>query len=248
MQHYQPNKPQKAIIIGASSGMGRELAKVMAAHDYVVGVAAPQEELLASLRNEIPSPTYSCVLDVCNDNARDKLNSLINQMGGVDIIVICAGIGPQNPDLLFSLDKQTIDVDVTGFSAMTTTSMHHFITQKHGHLVVISSIAGIRGNDTAPAYNASKAFISNYLQGLRKKITRENLNIDITDIKPGFVDTVMANTYEKPFWMISAHKAAHYIFCGIIHKKKIVYVAPRWRLVAWALYLAPDWIYNRLEL
>lgn len=238
---------KKVIIIGASSGMGRELAKIMAAHNYIVGIAAPQEDLLISLQQEIPTKTYRAAIDVCADDARDKLNSLIAQLGDVDIVVICAGIGPQNPNLLFTLDKQTIDVNVTGFCAMATVSMHHFMKQKHGHLVVISSIAGIRGNYTAPAYNASKAFISNYLQGLRKKIARENLNIDITDIKPGFVDTVMQRTYAKPFWMISAHKAAHYIFSGIVHKKKIVYVSPIWRLVAWGLYIAPDWIYNKIE-
>ena len=238
---------QKVIIIGASSGMGRELAKIMAAHNYIVGIAAPQEELLATLQQEIPSTTYRTVIDVCADNARDKLNSLIAQLGDVDIVVICAGIGPRNPTLSFELDKQTIDVNVIGFCAMATVSMHHFMQQKHGHLVVISSIAGIRGNDTAPAYNASKAFISNYLQGLRKKIAREHLNIDVTDIKPGFVDTVMAHTYAKPFLMISAHKAAQYIFNGIVRKKKIVYVSPIWRLVAWGLYIAPDWIYNKFE-
>jgi short-subunit dehydrogenase len=227
--------------------MGRELAKIMAAHDYIVGIAAPQEDLLISLQNEITTPTYRCILDVRENNASEKLTSFINQMNGVDIIVICAGIGDKNPDLLFTIDKETIDVNVTGFCAMATSSMHHFITQNHGHLVVISSIAGIRGNDYAPAYNASKAFISNYLQGLRKKIAREKLNITITDIKPGFVDTIMAKTYPKPFWMISAHAAAHYIFKGIIAKKKIVYVAPRWRLIAWGLYIIPDWLYNKFE-
>lgn len=238
---------KKVIIIGASSGMGRELAKLMAANGYIVGVAAPQEDLLISLQQEIPTTTYRSVIDVSTNDARDKLNSLIAQMGGIDIVVICAGVGDQNPNLDFTIDKQTIDVDVIGFCAMTSVSMHHFMQQKHGHLAVISSIAGIRGNHTAPAYNASKAFISNYLQGLRKKIARENLHISITDIKPGFVDTVMQHTYAKPFWMISAHKAAEYIFNGIVRKKKIVYVSPIWRLVAWGLYLAPDWIYNKFE-
>lgn len=238
---------KKVIIIGASSGMGRELAKIMAAHNYIVGVAAPQEELLATLQQEIPTQTYRSVIDVTQNNARDKLSQFINEMNGADVIVICAGIGDPNPTLDFTIDKQTIDVDVIGFCAMATVSMHHFIKQGHGHLAVISSIAGIRGNYTAPAYNASKAFISNYLQGLRKKIARENLHIDITDIKPGFVDTVMKHTYAKPFWMVSAHKAAAYIFSGIIRKKKIVYVSPIWRLVAWGLYIAPDWIYNKFE-
>lgn len=240
-------KNNKVIIIGASSGMGRELAKIMAAHDYIIGIAAPQEDLLKSLQNEIPSLTYMCVLDVRENNASEKLTSLINQMSGADIVVICAGVGDKNPHLSFAIDKETIDVNITGFCAMATTSMHHFISQNYGHLAVISSIAGIRGNDTAPAYNASKAFISNYLQGLRKKIAHEKLNITITDIKPGFVDTVMAKTYKKPFWMISAHKAADYIFNGIIKKKKIVYVSPRWRLIAWGLYIVPDWLYNMFE-
>ena len=212
---------KKVIIIGASSGMGRELAKIMAAHNYIVGIAAPQEDLLVSLQHEIPSTTYRRVLDVCDDNARHILSDFINHMNGVDIVVICAGIGDRNPHLDFAIDKKTIDVNVTGFCAMTTTSMHHFIKQGHGHLAVISSIAGIRGNDTAPAYNGSKAFISNYLQGLRKKIARQKLHIDITDIKPGFVDTKMAHTYTKPFWMISAHKAANYIFSGIKKRKKM---------------------------
>jgi short-subunit dehydrogenase len=237
----------KVIIIGASSGMGRELAKIMAANGYIVGIAAPQGDLLASLQQEIPTKTYRKIIDVRNDIARDQLMLLINEMNGVDIVVISAGIGDRNPTLDFTIDKKTIDVDVIGFCSMATTSMHYFMEQKHGHLAVISSIAGIRGNDTAPAYNASKAFISNYLQGLRKKIAHENLNIDITDIKPGFVDTVMAHTYKKPFLMISAHKAAQYIFNGIVRKKKIVYVSPIWRFVAWGIYLAPDWIYNKFE-
>ena len=238
---------QKAIIIGASSGMGRELAKIMATHGYIVGIAAPELDLLTSLQQEISSKTYVSVIDVRNDNAQDQLTSLIDQMGGVDIVVICAGVGDRNPHLDFAIDKRTIDVNVTGFCAMATAGMHYFYKQGHGHLVAISSLAGIRGNDTAPAYNASKAFMSNYLQGLRKKVSREKINIYITDIKPGFVDTVMAKTYTKPFWMISPHKAAQYIFCGITHKKKIVYVAPIWRLVAWGLNIAPDWLYHRFQ-
>lgn len=243
----QTNNP-KVIIIGASTGIGRELAKIMAAHGYIVGIAAPEKELLISLAQEIPTSTHVAVIDVRTDNARQQLASLIEQMNGVDIVVISAGVGEQNPFLDFEIDKQTIEVNVLGFCAMATMAMHYFLQHKYGHLVAISSIAGIRGNDTAPAYNASKAFISNYLQGLRKKVARINLPITITDIRPGFVDTKMKNTYSrKPFWMISAHKAAEYIFTGIIKKKKVVYVSPRWRFIAWALRLAPDWLYYMFE-
>lgn len=247
MKPINVNEAKKVIIVGASSGMGRELAKIMAHNGYIVGIAAPQHDLLASLQQEITAKTYAQVIDVCNADARQRLQQLIDQMGGIDIVVLCAGIGPRNPNLDFELDKKTIDVNVTGFCAMATIAMQHFLRQKHGHLVAISSVAGIRGNDTAPAYNASKAFISNYLEGLRKKMAREKQAIYITDIKPGFVDTVMAKTYLKPFGMISAQQAAVYIFKGIVRRKKIVYVSLRWRLVAWGLKFAPEWFYFKFQ-
>jgi short-subunit dehydrogenase len=238
------NRSKKAIIIGCSTGIGRELAKRMAYQGYELGLADPKEDLMKTLQQEIASKTHAQVLDVTSDSSRTLLQQLINQMGGVDIVVICAGIGDLNPTLDFEIDKKTIDVNVTGFCAMATTAMRHFLHQGQGHLVAISSIAGMRGNDGAPAYNASKAFIINYLEGLRKKVTRTKLGIVVTDIRPGFVDTAMAKTQDsKPFWMISASKAAHYIFKGIEKKKKIVYVSPRWRLVAWALKVVPDWVY-----
>ena len=75
----------------------------------------------------------------------------------------------------------------------------------HGHIVGISSIAAIRGNGDAPAYNASKAFVSNYLEGIRQKVSKLNLNITVTDIQSGFVDTAMAKG-EGLFWVYISRK------------------------------------------
>jgi short-subunit dehydrogenase len=237
---------KKAIIIGASSGIGKELTKLFASHGYEVGIAARRIELLNNLASEIPAKTYTAAIDVNNTEiARQSLDRLIGEMENVETIVICAGTGYLNPSLDWFREKETIDTNVTGFTAMAGTAMKYFISRNSGHLVVISSIAGIRGSHICPAYNASKAFVSNYLEGLRKKAAKEKLSITITDIQPGLVDTAMAKG-EGLFWVASPQKTAKQIFGAIQHKKRKAYVTRRWALVAWLLKIVPESIYNKI--
>ena len=121
----------------------------------------------------------------------------------------------------------------------------HFSQQGQGHLVGISSIAALRGGSKAPAYNASKAFMSNYLEGLRKKAFEDNVAITVTDIQPGFVDTAMAQHKDK-FWVASPKQAAEQIYTAIRNRKKQAYITHRWRLVGWLLKVLPNWLYQRI--
>ena len=166
-------------------------------------------------------------------------------MGDVDLIILSSGVGFINHDLDWAKEKETIDVNVAGFAIMANVAMHHFLLKGSGHLVGISSIAAIRGDDTAPAYNASKAFISNYLAGLRKKISKAGLPIVVTDVQPGFVDTAMAKG-DGLFWVASPQKAAQQIYKAIKKKKKHVYVTKRWKLIGWLMKTMPEFIYNRM--
>jgi short-subunit dehydrogenase len=237
---------KKAIIIGASSGIGKELTKKFASHGYEVGIAARRTDLLNDLVLEIPTKTYIATIDISNtDEAIQSLEKLIKDMSDVDVIVISSGIGHINPLLDWSREKETIDTNVSGFVAMAGVAMHYFIQKGSGHLVGISSVAGIRGSNDGPAYNASKAFISNYLEGLSKKVAKEKLAITITDIQPGFVDTAMAKG-DGLFWVASPSKAAKQIYKVIQQKKKKAYITKRWTIIAWVLKIIPDFIYNRI--
>jgi short-subunit dehydrogenase len=234
-----------AIVIGASSGIGRALAKILAEHGYAVGLAARRLPLLASLQEEIGSPTVIRQMDISDPNrATSQFHELVQELGGVDLVVISAGTGFLNPNLSWGLEKQTIDVNVSGFTALADAAMQHFIQSGAGHLVGISSLAALRGNSLAPAYNASKAFVSNYLQGLRYKVAGLGLPIAITDIQPGFVDTGMAQS-PSLFWVASPEKAAGQIYQAIHQKRKQATITKRWRLFAWFLKLAPDWFFER---
>lgn len=183
---------QKAIIIGASSGIGRELAKILSQNNYIIGLAGRRVELLSELQREIPD-TYIKRIDVIRTKeAIEILEEFITEMGGVDLVVISAGVGFINPDLNWEQERETIDTNILGFTAMANVAFKYFCKQGSGHIVGISSIAAIRGGSESPAYNASKAFISNYMEGLRQKASKLKSPITITDIQPGFVNTAMA--------------------------------------------------------
>jgi short-subunit dehydrogenase len=237
---------KKAIVIGASSGIGRELAKILAGNGYSVGVMARRVHLLNELRAEIKGEVLVQEIDVADaETAMGILASIIDKMGGMDLIVISAGTGDVNDDLTWPLEHETIRTNVTGFAALANVAMHHFIEKGSGHLVSISSIAALRGGRESPAYNASKAFESNYVEGLRQKIRRLHLPITVTDIQPGFVNTAMAKG-EGIFWASPADKAAMQIYDAIRRKKAHTYITRRWRLIAWLMKLLPRFIYERM--
>ncbi|MEJ6952595.1 SDR family NAD(P)-dependent oxidoreductase [Natronospora cellulosivora (SeqCode)] len=237
---------KKAIIIGASSGIGKELTKVLSENNYQLGLVARRTELLKELQNELKTKSFLKSFDISNvEEAMNHLQELINEMKEVDLIIICAGCGFENHDLEFEKEKRTIDVNVSGFSAMINLAYKYFSRQGSGHIVGISSIAAIRGGADSPAYYASKSFVSNYMEGLRVKASKEKRSIIITDVKPGFVDTAMAQG-EGLFWLASPEKAARQIYIVITKKKKHAYITKRWALIACLLKILPESIYKRI--
>ncbi len=237
---------KKAIIIGASSGIGKELAKVLSQNGYAVGLTGRRTELLTALQNELPTPSFVKATDASQtDKAIEQLTELISEMNGVELVVISAGVGFINTEFEWEKEKATIETNVIGFAAMTNVAVKHFLEQRAGHLVGISSVAALRGSGGAPAYNASKAFVSNYLEGLQQKFVKLKLPIVVTDVKPGFVDTAMAQG-DGLFWVAPPEKAARQIYKIIKARRTHAYVTKRWRLIGLLLKLMPNYIYNRM--
>jgi len=229
-----------AIVIGASSGIGAALARTLSGNGYELGLAARRTPELESLASTLKTRAEIATVDVADSSAAiDELQKLIARFDAVDLIVISAGVGFENSDLDWEPEQETIAVNVTGFAAMAHVAMQCFLTQGHGHLVGISSLAAIRANGLAPAYGASKAFVSRYLQGLRNKVVKAKLPITVTEIQPGFVDTAMAKG-PGLFWVAPPEKAAGQILRAIQRKKKHVYVARRWRIIAWLMRVLPE--------
>ena len=139
----------------------------------------------------------------------------------------------------------TIDTNVNGFAEIANLGFNYFVQQGYGSLAAISSIASHRGNSWAPAYSASKAFQSNYFEGLSIKAGRLKKNISVTRIDPGFVDTKMAKG-DKKIWVMPVDKAAKRIIKAIEKKKRRSYLSTRWWLVAKLFKLLPYWLYRKI--
>jgi short-subunit dehydrogenase len=235
----------RIIIIGATSGIGLELANLYIKNNDIVGVTGRRKELLLELQNKFPNQVKVECFDVTGDENIFHLESLIQKSGGVDILIYNTGFGDVSKDLEWQIDKQTVQTNVNGFIEIVNYAFNYFAKQGHGQIAATSSIGSIRGNSWAPAYSASKAFMSVYMEGLHMKAKKMNLDIAVTDILPGFVNTKMAKG-NKQFWIVKVEKAASQIFNAIKKKKRRVYVSPRWRLIAWILKWMPYGIYRRI--
>jgi len=231
---------KKAIIIGATSGIGKALAEALASEGYVLGLTGRREALLTELKDQLPCQVFVQVMDVADTRAAQaQFEDVLNAMGGTDLVIINAGIGHPNPELDPALELETIDTNVSGFVGIATAAYTHFRECGSGHLVGLSSIAALRGTAMGPAYGASKAFISNYMEGLRLRALKEKLKITVTDVQPGFVDTAMAKG-EGLFWVAPPKKAAAQILCAVKARKSQIYITKRWRLIAWLLKILPE--------
>lgn len=237
--------PKKALIIGASSGIGKALAIVLAKNGYTVGITGRRTTHLNETAALYPEQIIPYASDATHAGIETQLNDLVAQLGGLDLFIISAGIGHLNTSLDYSLEDATNQLNVIAFTKLTNWGMHFFEQQGQGHLVNISSVASRRGGGHAPAYNASKAYQSNYLEGLRQRCFKQKINVVITDIRPGFVDTAMAQG-EDLFWVASKEKAAKQIYSAVRRKKGVAYVTKRWALIAFVLSHLPIWLHKRI--
>lgn len=237
---------QKVIVVGATSGIGKQLAILLAKNGYQVGVTGRRSELLEELRRNYPNNIIASSFDVTHTfDVSKMLEALMKELGGLDLFIFSAGVGDFNHELQFAIEKQTIDVNISGFTEAIDWAYNFFERQKQGHLVAITSLAGIRGSSLAPAYNATKAYQINYLEGVRQKAKKSKHALFVTDIRPGFVDTQMAKG-EGRFWVASVDKAASQIFDAIRRRKAVAYVTRRWGIIAGLLKIIPGKIYQRL--
>ncbi len=232
-----------AIIIGASSGIGAALARDLNRAGWRLGLLARRVERLEALRETLAPETVVRGLDVTQRDAAAIVHGMLDELGGVDLAIICAGTG-HNEALNWELDVETVTVNVLGFMAVAHVTMRHFLERGRGHLVGVSSIAALRGNRAA-AYAASKAFQSVYLDGLRDLAGRSGHPIVVTEVQPGFVDTAMMKpdrplpAVVKRLLVASPAKAARQILRAVEKRKKHAYITRRYALIAFILRFLP---------
>ena len=229
-----------AIVFGATSGIGKEISKLLLNNGYKVAITGRRLEKLKELKSKYSDQVYIAQNDIQKvDKVEEVFNKIINEFSTVDLIIQSSGVGHINPTLDWDKEEETILTNVVGVTKLYDLSFNLFRNQGFGHLVGITSIASIRGNRGAPAYFSSKAYQKAYLESLYMKTkTIKSNKVFITDIRPGFVDTAMA-LGDGIFWMVPLDKAVKQIYKAIKNKKRVAYISKRWKLIALVLKIAP---------
>ena len=237
---------KKAIIFGATSGLGKALTELLVKDNYKVAITGRRLEKLEELKESFPNQILVKQNDIQQTEDVEKVfNEIVDEFGTIDIVVQSSGVGHVNPKLDWSKQKQTINTNVLGVTKLYALAYKLFKKQNYGHLVGISSIASIRGNRAAPDYFASKAYQKAYLESLYIKTKSiKSKQVFITDIRPGFVDTAMA-LGDDIFWLVPLEKATKQLYSAIKKKKRVVYISKRWRLIAWVLKIVPSWLLKK---
>jgi short-subunit dehydrogenase len=236
---------KKIIIVGASSGIGREIACKYVVNGDKVGITGRRENLLNELKEKYPHQIFVSCFDVMGNENLQNIRQLIDDLGGLDLLIYNSGYGNPSNELDLDIENTTIKTNVNGFAEIVGYAFNYFVEQGHGQIAITSSVATVRGNSWAPAYSASKAFMSNYAESLNIKAKRLQKDVVITDIRPGFINTKIAKG-NRQFWVIPKEKAAEEIIRAIKRKQRVAYITKRWWLVAQMMKLLPFSIYRRI--
>jgi len=235
---------KRAIVIGASSGIGFEVAQLLLSEGWKVGVASRRMELLQKVGNVEAAEQ----IDVNDPDAGKRLREMITQMGGMDLFFYAAGVGKQNRDLKEDIELMTTTTNGLGFVRMIGEAFRYFAERGEGHIAAITSIAGTKGLGPAPSYSATKAMQNVYLQALEQQANARGLNIYFTDIRPGFVDTALLNgDFHYPM-MMKPDVVAQQIVRAINHKKHICVINWKYRVLTMAWRRIPRFIWRRMKL
>lgn len=250
----RPLEPQKrAIVVGASSGIGAALVHELAHNGYCVAALARREAQLQSLAETInaavgETAVYPITHSVSNfDDIPTLFQQTVSTLGGLDLIIYNAGVQPQVAlnEYNFDKDRQMMEINALGAIAWLNEAANRFEQAGSGHIVGIGSVAGDRGRVGSPVYNTSKAALHTYLESIRNRLAK--VNVPVTTIKPGFVQTKLLENAKKTFWVISPEEAAVQIHQAVRRKKMVAYVPGRWRWVMLIIQHIPSFVFRRLS-
>jgi short-subunit dehydrogenase len=239
----------KAIIIGATSGLGREIAFNLLREGWHVGIAGRRDELLKEIADSAEFGTNVVYerIDITSEDVIPSVERLLSKLGDIDLFVNVSGVGFQNPSLDSTIEKNIFDVNGYGFMRMVDWAYNYFMrTNRPGHIAIVSSIAGTKPLGTAAAYSATKRMQSHYITALSQLARMEHLNIRFTDIRPGFAATDILNPNKHYPMMMTKEYAGRLATRAILKKKRVAIIDWKFAILTFFWSLIPRCIWERL--
>lgn len=239
---------KKAIVIGASSGLGHEVSKLLLADGMQLGIAARRVDRLEEVKALAPDRVEVQAIDVTSDEAPQALETLIEKVGGMDLFFYSSGVGNQNMELEPEIELKTVNVNGMGFTRMIGAAYRYMAEHGGGHIAAISSIAGTKGLGAAPSYSATKALQNTYIQSLEQQANMRGLNITFTDLRPGFVATALLGDDPKYPVLLTPEKVAREMVSAIKHRRHVWVIDWRWRIITAMWRRIPRWLWRHLKI
>ena len=225
---------KKAIVIGASSGIGREVSLRLLQDGWTLGIAARREEPLNEIKEKYPQQVEVAVIDITKEDAGQKLLQLTDRLGGIDLYFHASGIGKQNLSLQEDIEMNTV--------------ARHMAEHGGGTIGIISSIAGTKGLGASPAYSATKAFQNKYIEALEQQARLWKLNIHFTDIRPGFVATALLDGGQGYPLLLRPENVAKEIVSSLYKKRHVRVIDWKYRILTPLWRMLPRWLWVRLPI
>jgi short-subunit dehydrogenase len=243
----------RAVVVGASSGIGEALARKFAWEGYQVALLARRKKALESICADINQHVNGTFAhpyphDVTQyDKVPALFQRILRDLKSIDVLVYVAGVqysfGFSEYD--FEKEREMVEVNLLGAMAWYGQAAILFERMGRGHLVGISSVAGDRGRVGNPAYNTSKAGLSTYLEALRNRLTRSGVHV--LTVKPGFVQTKLLVHAATTFGVISPEKLADDVYRAIRRRRQVIYAPKWWRLIMLIIQHTPSFIFRRMS-
>lgn len=241
------------VIVGATSAIAHSTARLFAEKKANFFLIARNEEKLNTVADDLKargaSEISSFVLDI-NDLEGQKLaiEQAISALGSLDLLLVAHGTLPDqercNSDTIYLLEE--FHTNATSTMSFLQQISTHFEQQNKGSIAVITSVAGDRGRQSNYLYGAAKATISTYLSGLRNRLSKSN--VQVLDIKPGFVDTPMTSDIKKGALWAQPEDIARGIEKALLKGSDVVYLPFFWRYIMLIIKNIPEFIFKKLSL
>ena len=255
--------------MGATSGLGREIALELLKRGFIVGVCGRRLELLQEFEAEwkswllspaasgrvaagaagaaeiAPQRVFIRQIDITASDAPERLLGLVEEMGGMDMYIHSSGIGYKNMALDGRIERETVITNALGFTQMVDAAFDWFKERGGGHIAFISSVAGTKGLGAAPSYSATKRYQWIYAQALAQLSSMERYNISFTDIRPGFVATGFLGSSKYPL-LLEKHYVAQKIVKAILARKRSVIIDYKYKILCLFWRMIPNWLWERL--
>lgn len=215
----------KALVTGASSGIGREIARLLAARGCSLVLVARRLDRLEELRRELKTEAVAVACDLSDE---DGCFRLYEQMKGegVDVLVNCAGFGVFGPFLETDLRRELemLDVNVRALHILTKLFCRDFAARGSGYVLNVASAAAFQPGPLFSSYYASKAYVLRLTEALAEELRRAGSGVSVSAFCPGPVETEFNGTAGVRFALggISAQQAARCAVDGMFARKTVI--------------------------